>query len=316
MPSLMHSPSTISSTSQSSVSTSQCQRITTIASMLHFCRGRGHSKTISHSFSVPWPRSPSRFHHLRLQIPVLPAWHYSISELDTTCTKFLVSPFFPHMSEMFPSVPTHIIQPSAHPPSKCIPPALAHLAHPRSCTPRPIPHLHHHRRSASSCLTPHAFELRSSRLAQQQARQSPPVHLSLVLVPRVPGCPFSPASRSASAPPRNSLSIVCSSCPSRGARDDADAPRQPARARPVLRACASVNAPLYARALSTLPAFDAELLPRRQPARVLPTSRCPISSVYLLQRMTSHPPSLRALRCSTVALASRLHLLLTIRCGA
>ncbi|KAH9062522.1 hypothetical protein EDB83DRAFT_2384230 [Lactarius deliciosus] len=78
------------------------------------------------------------------------------------------------------------------------------------------------------------------------------------------------------------------------------------------------------RALSalTLPAFDAELLSaapgtlshltllsdslpyaffddffsQRQPARVLPTSRCPISSACLLQSMTSHPPSLRALR--------------------
>ncbi|KAH8980012.1 hypothetical protein EDB92DRAFT_1820706 [Lactarius akahatsu] len=84
----------------------------------------------------------------------------------------------------------------------------------------------------------------------------------------------------------------------------------PPHTRPVLCAYAGVGAALYARALGA----DTELLAaalgtlthltqladtlpyaffnfsRRQPARVLPTSRCPILSACPLQRTTSHPP--------------------------
>ncbi|KAI9433230.1 hypothetical protein H4582DRAFT_2082710 [Lactarius indigo] len=195
-PSLMHSPSTISSTSQSSASISLRRRMTTLASMLHFRRGRGRpsSKAISHISSVPWPRSPSRS-------PSPPSPDIRppsglgrrasiISELDMGCTDSPVSPTFPRMSEMFPSVPTHIVPPSARSSFQTHPtrartlssPAFLHSPTESAHTP-PAPPPPPQRIIVT---TPQAFEPRSPRLARQQARQSPPIPLSFVLahIPR------------------------------------------------------------------------------------------------------------------------------------
>ncbi|KAH9010484.1 hypothetical protein EDB83DRAFT_2322427 [Lactarius deliciosus] len=118
-PSLVHSPSTISSTSQSSISISLRRRMTTFTSLLHFRRGRGRpsSKAISHISSVPWPRSPSRSPSPAssdIRPPSGLGRRASIiSELGVACTDSPVSPTFPRMSEMFPSVPTYIVPLSA-----------------------------------------------------------------------------------------------------------------------------------------------------------------------------------------------------------
>ncbi|KAH9054853.1 hypothetical protein EDB87DRAFT_1688740 [Lactarius vividus] len=193
-PSLVHSPSTISSTSQSSTSISLRRRMTTLASMLHFRRGRGRpsSKAISHISSAPWPRSPSRS-------PSPPSPDIRppsglgrrasiISELDMTCTDSPVSPSFPRMSEMFPSVPTYIVPPSARSSFQTHPTRARTLSSPAF--------LHSPTESAPALAppppkriivtTPQEFEPRSPRLARQQARQSPPIPLSFVFahVPR------------------------------------------------------------------------------------------------------------------------------------
>ncbi|KAH9012386.1 hypothetical protein EDB83DRAFT_330931 [Lactarius deliciosus] len=202
MPSLMHSPSTISSTSQAlkisilrldipmPADNNHCFHVT-------FPQGtgtlQGHFPHLQCPID-PWPRSPSRSHHLRLQIPVLPAsWatflHYSISEseLDTTCIKSPVSPSLSRISEIFPSVPTHIIQPSAHPPSKCIPPRAgtlsspAFLHSPTDSAPAPPP---------PQCIivsTPYAFEHGSPNSRRTRALRS---------ISRSSWCPAFPAAHS------------------------------------------------------------------------------------------------------------------------
>src|SRR6266702_3043426 len=63
---------------------------TTIISKLHFHMGLGCSSS----------KSPPSSLGQRASI---------ISELDTACTDLPVSPSFPHMSEMFPSIPTHSV---------------------------------------------------------------------------------------------------------------------------------------------------------------------------------------------------------------
>ncbi|KAH9012410.1 hypothetical protein EDB83DRAFT_2556922 [Lactarius deliciosus] len=70
-----------------------------------------------HISNVPWPRSPSRSPSPAssdIRPPSGLGRRASIiSELDVTCTDSPVSPTFPRMSEMFPSVPTYIVPPSA-----------------------------------------------------------------------------------------------------------------------------------------------------------------------------------------------------------
>ncbi|KAF8259047.1 hypothetical protein EI94DRAFT_1814100, partial [Lactarius quietus] len=189
-PSLMYSPS-VSSTSQSSISISLRRRMATIASKLPFRRGRSSSKSaISHISTVPWPRSPS-------QSPTPPSPDIRppsglgrrasiISELDIS-TESPSSPSFPCMSAMFPSVPAYIVSPSARSSFQTHPTRARTLSSPaflhslsESAPPTPPPqHL-------VAVSTPLAYEPRSPRLVRQQARQSPPIPLSLVFahVPR------------------------------------------------------------------------------------------------------------------------------------
>ncbi|KAH9014510.1 hypothetical protein EDB84DRAFT_1443803 [Lactarius hengduanensis] len=90
-------------------------------SKLHFRRsqGRPSSKAFSHISSVPGPRSPGRS-------PSLPSSDIRspsglgrrgsiiiISELDMAYADSPVSPTFPRMSELFPSVLTYVVPPSA-----------------------------------------------------------------------------------------------------------------------------------------------------------------------------------------------------------
>ncbi|KAI9435303.1 hypothetical protein H4582DRAFT_2171072 [Lactarius indigo] len=127
MPSLTRSPSsTISLTSQSSISIS-LRRRTTTTSMLHLPRGRRPaSKTISHISIVPLLRSPGC-------LPSLPSPDIRrasslgrcdsiISELDMPCTDLPVLLSFPRMSEM------HI---DRHHPAQCLA-LLPNAPHPRT----------------------------------------------------------------------------------------------------------------------------------------------------------------------------------------
>src|ERR1700761_5495776 len=194
-PSLMYSPSTISSTSRSSISISLRQRMARITSKLPFRRGRlsSHSKSaISHMSGVSWPRSPS-------QSPTPPSPDIRppsglgrrasiISDLDMTSAESPASPSFPCMSEMFPSVPTYIVPPSARSSFQTHPtrtrtlssPAFLHsLTAESASVPAPPP------QNLTVVPTVQASEPRSPRLIRQQARQSPPIPLSLVL-PHIP----------------------------------------------------------------------------------------------------------------------------------
>ncbi|KAH9058964.1 hypothetical protein EDB83DRAFT_2675684 [Lactarius deliciosus] len=169
-PSLVHSPSTISSTSQysqSSISISLRRRMTTFTSLLHFRRGRGRpsSKAISHISSVPWPRSPSRSPSPASSDIRLPSGlgrrASIISELDVACTDSPVSPTFPRMSEMFPSVPTYIVPPSARSSFQTYPtrartlssPAFLHSPSARTCTTTTAPAHHSNFPTGASHLT-------------------------------------------------------------------------------------------------------------------------------------------------------------------
>ncbi|KAH9165319.1 hypothetical protein EDB89DRAFT_1911495 [Lactarius sanguifluus] len=189
-PTLMHSPSTISSTSQSSISISLRRRMTTFTSLLHFPRGRGRpSKAISHISNVPWPRSPSRSPSPPSSDIRPPSVSGNVLALSPSWTwpapirlSHLPSRACPRCSQAFQRTLSH---PARGPPSRRTPPAPAHSAHPHSCTPQPSPltHFHHQRIIVTS---PQVFEPRTPRLARQQARQSPPIPLSFVLahVPR------------------------------------------------------------------------------------------------------------------------------------
>jgi hypothetical protein len=98
------------------------------------------------------------------------------------------SPSFPHMSEMFPSVPTYVVPPSTRSSFQVHPtrartlssPAFLHSFTESPSTPPPTPQHF----TVPSTLP--ANEPRSPRLARQHSRQSPPIPLSLVFahVPR------------------------------------------------------------------------------------------------------------------------------------
>ncbi|KAH9062490.1 hypothetical protein EDB83DRAFT_2519992 [Lactarius deliciosus] len=86
-----------------------------------------------------------------------------ISELDKACTDSPVSPSFPRMSEMFPSIPTYIVptQCTVLLPDACHP--RPHSPHPHSCTPRPSPRPHLHCRRHASPRSRYHSSLRTSR---------------------------------------------------------------------------------------------------------------------------------------------------------
>ncbi|KAH8986652.1 hypothetical protein EDB86DRAFT_2235236 [Lactarius hatsudake] len=286
-PSLMHSPSTISSISQSSISISLRRRMTTFTSLLHFRRGRGRpsSKAISHISSVPWPRSPSRSPSPAssdIRPPSGLGRRASIiSELDVACTDSPVSPTFPRMSEMFPSVPTYIVPPSARSSFQTHPtrartlssPALLHSPTESAHAPPPPP-----LPQRIIVTSPQVFEPRTPRLARQQARQSPPIPLSFVMahVPRSRLPVLARVSKRFSAAAQLALYRTLEL-----SADDADACVARLAGAPhlaalvttlTLRAYPPAHGPSFVLALAlalrsmrvlsalTLPAFDAELL--------------------------------------------------------
>jgi hypothetical protein len=192
-PSLKHSPSTISSTSQSSFALSIRKRVSSIASKLHFRRGRSPSKNaIQHLSSVPWPRTPSRS-------PSPPSPDIrppsglgrrasSISDLNMFGPESPTSPP-PPQSPISPSLPAPNPLPLVPPESASLP--LRKLGRPRThsspallpSAKKSLPAPPSHRAVVSSSQT---FEPRSPRLTRQQARQSPPIPLSFILahIPR------------------------------------------------------------------------------------------------------------------------------------
>ncbi|KAH9165331.1 hypothetical protein EDB89DRAFT_1911503 [Lactarius sanguifluus] len=327
-PSLTHSPSTISSTSQSSISISLRRRMSTFTSMLHFRRGRGRpsSKAISHISNVPWPRSPSRSPSPAssdIRPPSGLGRRASIiSELDMACTDSPVSPTFPRMSEMFPSVPTYIVPPSARSSFQTHPtrartlssPAFLHSpTEPAHAPPPPPP-------QRTIVTSPQVFEPRTPRLPRQQARQSPPIPLSFVLahVPRSRLPVLARVSKRFSAAAQLALYRMLEL-----SADDADACVARLAGAPHLaalvttltvRAYPPAHGPSFVLALAlalrsmralsalTLPAFDAELLsaaPDTLPYAFfdgfLAAPLYLTSSVCPPQRRTSHQPPCRAL---------------------
>ncbi|KAH9166155.1 hypothetical protein EDB89DRAFT_2076153 [Lactarius sanguifluus] len=288
-PSLTHSPSTISSTSQSSISISLRRRMSTFTSMLHFRRGRGRpSKAISHISNVPWPRSPSRSPSPAssdIRPPSGLGRRASIiSELDMACTD---SPRT--------VLPTRVRTLSS--------PAFLHsLTEPAHAPPPPPP-------QRTIVTSPQVFEPRTPRLARQQARQSPPIPLSFVLahVPRSRLPVLARVSKRFSAAAQLALYRMLEL-----SADDADACVARLAGAPHLaalvttltvRAYPPAHGPSFVLALAlalrsmralsalTLPAFDAELL-----------SAAPDTLPYAFfdgflaaPRRTSHQPPCRAL---------------------
>ncbi|KAH9166174.1 hypothetical protein EDB89DRAFT_2005593, partial [Lactarius sanguifluus] len=193
-PSLTHSPSTISSTSQSSISISLRRRMSTFTSMLHFRRGRGRpsSKAISHISNVPWPRSPSRSPSPAssdIRPPSGLGRRASIiSELDMACTDSPVSPTFPRMSEMFPSVPTYIVPPSAR---------SSFQTHP----------------TRARTLSSPAFLHSPTEPAHAPPPPPPPQRIIVTSPPTARPTAGAPEPSSASVPPRSWRSTARSSCP-------------------------------------------------------------------------------------------------------
>ncbi|KAH9009077.1 hypothetical protein EDB84DRAFT_1224463 [Lactarius hengduanensis] len=184
-PGLMNSPS--------SISISLRRRMTNIAPMLYFRRGRGRpsSKAISHISGVPWPRSPR---HSPSPPPpdICPPSGLGrrasiISEPDMACTDSLVSPSFPRLSEMFPS--THIIPPSARFSFQTAPQPRPHTQLTRIPSLPCILSLPDRVRARTCTATApahHSVRPTGIRTAQPTARptaggQSPPILLSLVL---------------------------------------------------------------------------------------------------------------------------------------
>ncbi|KAH9010500.1 hypothetical protein EDB83DRAFT_2680812 [Lactarius deliciosus] len=237
MPSFMHSPSTISPTSQSSISISLRRRMN-LYFLVRFSQGRSPSPA-----DIRPPSGLGR----RASI---------ISELDVACTDSPVSPTFPRMSEMFPSVPTYIVPPSArssfqtHPTRARTLSSPAFLHSPTDSAHAPPPPPPPQRIIVTS---PQVFEPRTPRLARQQARQSPPIPLSFVMahVPRSRLPVLARVSKRFSAAAQLALYRTlelsaddADACVARlaGARDDADVARLPACARPVFRTCAGLLA--------------------------------------------------------------------------
>ncbi|KAH9027815.1 hypothetical protein EDB85DRAFT_93969 [Lactarius pseudohatsudake] len=169
-PSLMHSPSTISSTSHQispSIWISLRQRMTAFTSMLHFRRGRGCPS------SRAFPTCSAR-HRLHLQISVLPAASGDV----------LVSS--PSWTRPAPIRLSHLTYLPAH--VRDVPkrtnihrPTQRTVLLPDAPHPRPHTQLTH-----IPALPDRVFEPRTPRLARQQARQSLPIPLSFVLahIPR------------------------------------------------------------------------------------------------------------------------------------
>ncbi|KAH9051716.1 hypothetical protein EDB87DRAFT_1733929 [Lactarius vividus] len=176
-----------------------------------------------------------------------------IPELYMACTDSLVSPSFSCMSEMFPSVPTYIVPPSAR----------SSFRPTYTCTLSSPAFLH--------------FPT-DPRLARQQARQSPPIPLSFVFahVPRSRLPVLARVSKRFSAAAQlalyRTLELSSSSADACVARL-AGAPHLAALVTtPTLRAYPPAHGPSFVLALAlalrsmralsalTLPAFDAELL--------------------------------------------------------
>ncbi|KAH8996038.1 hypothetical protein EDB92DRAFT_116416 [Lactarius akahatsu] len=147
----------------------------TFASMFHFRRGRGRpSKAISHISSVPWPRSPNRSPSPASSDICPPSGlgrrASIISELDMACIDSPVSPSFPRMSEMFPSVPTYIVPPSTRSSFQTHPtraralssPAFLHSLTESTHAPPPPPPP-----QRIIVTSPQVFEPRTPRLARQ-----------------------------------------------------------------------------------------------------------------------------------------------------
>ncbi|KAH9009521.1 hypothetical protein EDB84DRAFT_1193000 [Lactarius hengduanensis] len=204
--------------------------MTTIASMLHFCRTTPLQGCYFPHFHGAL--LPAR-HHLHLQISVLPAAPGDApitSEL--ACTNLPVSSSFPRMFEMFPSVPTP--HPRSHTQLTCIP-ALPDQVHPCTCTA--IAPAHH---------SVHPTDIRAAQPTAHPTAGAPiPLSLDLGHVPRF-RLPSSHVSQSASAPLR---SVRCTAHLELSAAD--------------AEACAPHLVALVTKlALSalTLPTFDTELL--------------------------------------------------------
>ena len=188
IPNLKHSPSSISSTSQSSVSIYIRKRVSTFAGKFHLRRGRTPSKSaIQHISSVPWLHTPSRS-------PSPPSSDIrppsglgrrasSISELNAWGTESPSSPRSSHSLKPLPDLPKpDPVLPSvppapllSHRPRTHSSPALLHSA--KETPPSP------HRVVVSISQT---YEPRSPRLTRQQARQNLPIPLSFILahIPR------------------------------------------------------------------------------------------------------------------------------------
>ena len=202
-PSLKHSPSTISSTSKFSISVSLRRRVTTFTSKFHFRRSRPLSRcAVEHISSVPWPRSPSRS-------PSPPSPDIrppsglgrrasSISELETLNPDSPPSPLsqqhFRKSNDVSPTLvaPLDSASSSSVSSSSCqgvqarrvrgrtysSPALLSAVYETPVIAPAP-----QHRVLLS---TPQTFEPRTPRHARRQARQNPPIPLSLVFahIPR------------------------------------------------------------------------------------------------------------------------------------
>ncbi|KAH9027792.1 hypothetical protein EDB85DRAFT_89581 [Lactarius pseudohatsudake] len=126
----------------------------------------------------------------------------TISELVIACTDLPVSPSFPCMSEMFPSVTTDVIHPAHGPPSKCTPPAPAYSAHPHSCTPNRV-------YACTSCAitTTAQYSVHAAYGSPDSSALRSRSYLSGT-TSRVPSCSSSPASRV-----RNASAVLRSSRP-------------------------------------------------------------------------------------------------------
>ncbi|KAH9168047.1 hypothetical protein EDB89DRAFT_2074291 [Lactarius sanguifluus] len=175
-PGLMYSPSTISSTSQSSIPISVCGGW-----------GRPSKGAISHIPSVP----------LSQPLAITPISRYLSSQRRrVTRQHYLQARHGLHRFARLILLPAHVRD---IPERANTPPMLAHSAYPHSSTPRPSPrfHLHRHRTSASWC-PPHRHSSRAAHGSPDSRRTNPA--FARLGARRLPS---SHASRSASAPLRS-----------------------------------------------------------------------------------------------------------------
>ncbi|KAH9957577.1 hypothetical protein BC827DRAFT_1224360 [Russula dissimulans] len=187
-PSLKHTPSTISSASRSSLSISIRSRVSSIASKFHLRRSRTLSSksAIQHISNVPWPRSPSRS-------PSPPSPDIrppsglgrrasSISDFEMPNVDSPVSPrgsSFPKSAN--PSTtPVVVVRPD----SAASFTSSHHSRRARSLSsPALLGSVNEFPESRAPVVlsTAQEFEPRTPRHARRQARQNPPIPLSLVL---------------------------------------------------------------------------------------------------------------------------------------